>query len=135
MAWVVDTSILLDICLPYPNFAQASAQCLKDHFVDGLVIPPVVFIELAPAFRGDRSLQEQFLRQVGVQWTDAWLWQDTEQAHRIWAEYIARKRAGQATKRPFVDVLIEAFSHRFQGLITRNPKHFPSIATVDPTKS
>lgn len=132
MAWVVDSSVLLDICLPDPTFAQCSAECLRQHLEDGLVIPPVVFIELAPAFQGNRALQEQFLQEVGVQWSEAWRWQDTEQAHKLWADHIVKKRAGQSTKRPIADVLIEVFSQRFQGLITRNPKHFPSLRTVDP---
>jgi hypothetical protein len=31
----------------------------------GLVISPVTYLELAPAFEGDAALQEQFLAEVG----------------------------------------------------------------------
>ena len=132
MSWVVDTSVLLDIRLNDPSFGVASASCLAQHLSDGLVICPVSYVELAPAFRGGHRLQEAFLRQVGVSWMEAWTWQDTGAAHQLWGEHVTKKRLGQAGKRPVADVFIEAFALRFQGLITRNPKHFAAVATVVP---
>src|SRR5690349_5145964 len=64
MAWVVDTSVLLDIYSADPVFAQASARCLAAHAADGLTLCPITYIELAPAFNGDSVLQEQFLAEV-----------------------------------------------------------------------
>lgn len=66
MAWVVDTSVLLDIRLNDPGIGVASATCLARHLGDELVLCPVTYIELAPAFRGDATMQQAFLRQVGV---------------------------------------------------------------------
>ena len=86
MAWVVDTSVLLDVRLNDPSFGVASATCLAQHLGDGLVICPVSYVELAPAFRGDQRLQQVFLRQVGVGWQESWTWQDIETAHRLWAD-------------------------------------------------
>ena len=97
-----------------------------------VVICPVTYIELAPAFRGDPLLQETFLLQVGVDWLETWTWQDTEAAHRRWADYVTNKRLSQASQRPVADVFIEAFTTRFQGLITRNPRHFAAVSTVVP---
>ncbi|MGV3532499.1 MAG: type II toxin-antitoxin system VapC family toxin [Chthoniobacteraceae bacterium] len=132
MAWVVDTSVLLDIHAGHPEFAEASASCLIKHSEAGLVISPVTYIELAPAFGGDVTLQEQFLSQVGVEWSDLWTAQDTRSAHALWAEHVKRKRSGITGKRPLADVLIEAFARRFEGLITRNPKHFKEVPLVVP---
>ena len=132
MAWVVDTSVLLDIRLNDPAFGVASATCLARQLGDGLVICPVTYVELAPAFRGDQSLQESFLRQIGVVWSEGWTSADMQTAHRLWTEHIKRKRAGQVGKRPVADVLIEAFALRFQRLITRNARHFASVATLVP---
>ena len=61
MAWVVDTCVLLDIHCADPHFAQSSADCLTQHLSDGLVISPITYVELAPAFAGNMKLQEQFL--------------------------------------------------------------------------
>lgn len=131
-AWVVDTSVLIDIYLPDPVFAQASAQCLAAHLANGLVISPMTYVELAPAFDGDTRLQEQFLEENGVEWLDPWTHADTENAHQLWAAHVKRKRAGQGSKRPAADVFIEAFAKRFQGLITRNPTDFKTVPVVVP---
>ena len=132
MAWVIDTSVLLDIHSADPAFAQASAECVAAHAAEGLTLSPVTYVELAPAFGGDAALQEQFLAEVGVEWPTSWTLQDTQAAHGLWAEHVARKRAGSAGKRPVADVFIEAFAQRFQGLITRNPTDFKTVPVVVP---
>jgi predicted nucleic acid-binding protein len=119
MAWLVDTSVLVDIRLKDPTFGIASATFLAERLNDGLVICPVTYVELAPAFGGKQSLQESFLREVGVTWREPWTWADTLASHQLWVEQVKRKRAGQAGKRPIADVLIEAFAQRFQGLVPR----------------
>jgi len=123
MAWVVDSCV---------KFGLASANCLAAHLSGGLVIAPVTYVELAPAFGGDTLIQEAFLEQTGVEWLTSWTRADTEIAHRLWAAHVQKKRAALGIKRPVADVLIEAFAKRFQGLITRNPKHFTTIPVVAP---
>jgi predicted nucleic acid-binding protein len=97
-----------------------------------LILCPVTYIELAPEFADDSALQEEFFRRVGVQWLEPWTRRDTESAFHLWAGHVAKKRSGQAGKRPVADVLIEAFAQRFQGLITRNTKHFSTVEVVTP---
>lgn len=60
MAWVVDTCILLAVGLDDPICAANSERVLDDKPADGLVVCPVTFVELAPAFSG----QLKALRQV-----------------------------------------------------------------------
>ncbi len=132
MAWVVDTSVLLDIYNADPSFSLSSATCLTQHIADGLLICPVTYVELAPAFGGDMDLAELFLSEVGVQWPTSWTILDTKAAFKLWNDHIAKKRVGHVGKRPVADVLIEAFAQRFQGLITRNAKHFSTVPTLTP---
>ena len=133
MAWVVDISVLLDIANNDARFASASTGCLTRHLPEGLIICPVSYVELAPAFVGQSAPQQTFLRALGVDWQELWTWQDTETAQRLWDARVAQKRAGLIPKRPLADVLIEAFASRFQGLITRNPRHFPTVPVVVPS--
>jgi predicted nucleic acid-binding protein len=97
-----------------------------------LPVCPVTYIELAPEFAGDAALQEAFFQRVGVQWSEPWTRQDTENAFHLWVDRIAKKRSGRAGKRPVADVLIEAFAQRFRGLITRNSRHFSIVELVIP---
>jgi predicted nucleic acid-binding protein len=132
MAWVVDSCVLLDIRMNDPNFGLASAQCLAARLSEGLTIAPVTYVELAPAFRGDAQVQNMFLERAGVEWQTSWTLTDTETAHRLWAAHVKMRRSGHGNRRPVADVLIEAFAKRFQGLITRKPKHFTSVPVVVP---
>jgi predicted nucleic acid-binding protein len=132
MAWVVDTCVLLDVLEDHPEHGQTSALTLDRLMVDGLTICPVTYSELAPAFDGDSSLQNEFLAGVGVDFRQDWLWDDTLRAHEAWSDFIRRKRAGLVPKRPLADVLIGAFASRYQGLITRNSMDFASIFPMLP---
>jgi predicted nucleic acid-binding protein len=127
MAWVVDTAVLLDVFEGDPRFGLASARCLSRHLDDGLLISPVSYVEFSPACNGNERIQQEFLLQAGVHWNEPWLWHDTVKAHELWHTHIAKKRRESHAKRPVADVLIGAFSHRFQGLITRNAGDFRSL--------
>ena len=136
MAWVVDTCLLLDIGLDDPRFAEKTEQLLAGKSHDGLVICPVTFIELAPAFGGDTHPLQEFLFNLGIEYREDWIWEDTMKANAAWSHYVQRRRASQAAKRPVADVLIGAFASRFQGLLTRNAgdfvKIFPQLSISEP---
>jgi len=127
MAWVVDTCLLLDIGLDDPRFAAKSEQLLDSKAADGLVICPVTYVELTPAFGGQTKPLEEFLLNLGIDYREDWTWDDTRQANAAWSRYVRRRRAKQAAKRPVADVLIGAFASRFKGLLTRNRADFASL--------
>lgn len=136
MAWVVDTCILLDIGLDDPTFASRSEGILKTKFDDGLMICPVTFVELAPAFSGQIEALENFLFQLGIEHQEDWMMTDTLQASAAWAEYVRKRRLHQTPRRPIADILIGAFAKRHRGLLTRNSgdfgRLFPSLHIVEP---
>ena len=138
MAWVVDTCILLDIGLDDPAFGEASETLLQGSAEAGLLVCPVTFIELAPAFGGSLTALRKFLSGLAVDYAALWQEQDTQQAAQAWSRHIARRRVHPArtTKRPVADVLIGGFALRFDGLLTRNTgdfrKLFPSLRLVSP---
>lgn len=129
MAWVVDTSVLLDIRIGNPrDLAERSADALQANSTLGLVVCPVTFIELAPAFGGHLAMERLWLTNLRISCSEPWLDADTDRAHALWHLFVERKRQNLVSKRPIADVLIAAFALRFNGLITRNPSDFRSIA-------
>jgi predicted nucleic acid-binding protein len=139
MAWAVDTCVLIDVLDADPDHGRSSAALLARKLAAGLVICPVSYVELAPAFNGSPTLEEEFLAGVGVDCRQPWTWQDTLAAHRAWNAHITRQRARRVLKRPIADILIGAFAGRFDGLVTRNGsdfrRAFPSLPIAEPSCS
>ncbi|MBA3544528.1 MAG: type II toxin-antitoxin system VapC family toxin [Chthoniobacterales bacterium] len=127
MPWVVDTCLLIDVADADPRFGEASSRLLAQRQARGLIISPVSFVELAPAFEGVLSAQEHFLANLGVDWGEHWTWPDTRLAFDGWATHVRKRRPSQPNKRPIADVLIGAFAQRFDGLLTRNARDFQKL--------
>jgi len=127
MKWVVDTCVLIDVLDNDSSFGKRSALALTAHMGDGLVVCPVTYIELAPAFDGSLSLQEEFFAGIGVDRQMGWIHEDTLAAHSAWARYVQARREKRDRRRPIADVMIGAFALRFSGLITRNVADFRSL--------
>ena len=137
MAWVVDSCVLLDLLIPDPNFAEAALTCLNRYSAEGLVVSPITYLELGPAFCGDTAQQDAFLREKKVRGIKSWEVADTDASYQLWHDCVLRKRRGLAPKRPIADALIAGFAMRWQGLITRNVNDFrvisPTLPLIDPT--
>ena len=137
MSCVVDTCILIDILENDPDFGRVSALCLRQYVSSGLVICPVSMIELSPAFGGDFKRQKEFLKLCGVSYYEDFDAADVSRAHQAWNHYIEKKRLQKIPKRPVADLMIGAFSTRFDGLITRNQKDFkpwfPELKLIVPS--
>ena len=127
MAWVVDTCVLIDVAEADPAFGVASAALLDAKRPEGLTICPVTYAELAPVFDGNAAAQNEFLANLGVEWTEGWTRADTVAAHGAWHRYVTGKRAGRFPKRPVADVLIGAFAGLRDGLLTRNEGDFRAV--------
>ncbi len=136
MPWVIDTCLLIDIADADARFGAASSRLIADRQAQGLVISPVSYVELAPAFNGMVAAQNHFLGHLGVDWTEGWTWPDTRHGFDAWAVHIKRRRSRQPDKRPIADIFIGAFALRFRGLLTRNArdfqKLFPSLRIESP---
>ncbi len=128
MAWVVDTCVIIDVLDADPDFGLRSARLLDARAADGLVVCPVTYVELAPAFGGNWERQDYFLRQACIQCLEDWTLADTRAAYEAWHRYVVAKRSAATTvRRPIADIQIGAFAQRFQGLITRNQDDFARI--------
>ena len=127
MIWVVDTCVLIDLLKADSRFAKSSAAALQSKLDDVLMIAPITYVELAPAFNGDIETQDRFLDAI-------WVRHDFHGdrlamllAHKSWYEHILRKRLGSEVKRPIADVIIGAYALAKGGLITRNVDDFRSL--------
>ena len=127
MIWVVDTCVILDVLDNHPDFARVSSQALQEKLDDVLVVAPITYVELAPAFNGDAMAQDVFLDGLWIQRDFGGDKNVILAAHNAWNEHIKRKRAGAMKKRPIADIMIGAYAIQKGGLITRNEADFRTL--------
>ena len=133
---VVDTCVILDVLEQDPAFGIASAELLEEYAEGGLIISPLTYVELSPAFLGDEARERDFLFEIGIDLPPVFSENDLSLAHTAWNDHIQRKRAGKVARRPVADVMIGALAQSNDGLITRNADdfraHFPSLNIITP---
>jgi len=127
MVWIVDTCVLLDVFSADPKFGDLSAQLLEKCASAGLAICPITYAELAPAFKGNAILQNEFLTEIGIDFRLAWSWRETEMAQHGWNRFIQLRKTLTVPKRPIADIFIGAFAAVHGGLLTRNEDDFERI--------
>ena len=138
MIWVVDTCVLIDLLKADPVFGKQSAFALQSKLDETLVIAPITYVELAPAFKGDVQAQDEFLKSIWIECDYGGSREAILAAHQAWwYAHVLRKRAGDVLKRPIADVLIGAYALAKGGLITRNENDFrslyPELTILNPT--
>ena len=137
MTWVVDTCILIDVLKADPVFAKSSSAALQSKMDDVLIIAPITYVELAPAFRGNVEAQNEFLNALWIRYDFEGNREAVLAAHKSWYEHVLRKRSGIEERRPIADVMIGAYALSKGGLITRNESDFrtlfPTLEIFNPT--
>ena len=133
---VVDTCVILDVLEQDPTFGLESAEVLEKYAEGGLIISPLTYVELSPAFLGDETRERDFLFEIGIDLPPGFSEDDLSLAHATWNDHIQRKRSGKAARRPVADVMIGALAQANDGLITRNASDFrslfPALTIVSP---
>ena len=136
MSLVVDTCVILDVLSNDPVFGRRSMETLEQFADENLLIAPISYVELAPAFLGDENLERDFLLDLGIDLPPLIDNTDLSAAHAAWHRQVLRKRQGKAPRRPIADVMIGALASVNDGLITRNVKDFralfPKLRIISP---
>ncbi len=102
MITAVDTSVMLDVCLPDDRHGPGSLEALRIAYDRGAVIVcDVVYAELVPAFN-DRTTLDGVLRELGIRLSSI----DTDIAYEAGSRWLRFRRAGGPRNRIITDFLI-----------------------------
>lgn len=131
---LVDANALLDILTADPVWSAWSHGAMAEAAAEGLAINPIIYSELAPAFREERELAATLadwpLQRLPLPYEAAW------PAAQAFALY--RGRGGMRTS-PLPDFYIGAHA-QVDGLtlLTRDPAryrtYFPKVALICPNE-
>jgi predicted nucleic acid-binding protein len=132
MISAIDTSILLDIARPNPDFVDNAVDLVEQAGQDGpLVVCPVVHAELSAQFPSMETL-DQYLARLEIR-LDPFQSLSTWKAGQAWLSY---RRAGGTRDRIISDFLIGAHGTTQAGrLLTRDRgfyrKYFDTLVVVE----
>lgn len=137
MKTAVDSSILLDVFLPDPEFGERSLAVLRRVYALGsLAVCDVAWAEASAHFADVRLLHER-MDAAGVDF-EPLTRAASEEAGRLWREYCLQHR--RPRQRVIADFLVGA--HAFlqaDALLTRDRgfyrPYFPKLKIVDPTRT
>ena len=131
-AVLVDSSVLLDILLPDPEWASWSSDALaRAADRSPLVINPVIFGEVSIGFRNIETLEAALppaFRREPIPWDAAFL---------AGKSFVAYRRRGGVRRAPLPDFFIGAHAAvRGHRLLTRDPRRFrayyPTVEVIAP---
>jgi predicted nucleic acid-binding protein len=134
-AYLVDSSVLLDIFTADPVWASWSVERLEEACSDGTVyVDPVVYAEVSVRFSRIEDL-EAAIRESGLVWSEI----PREALFLAGKAFLSYRRKGGARTAPLPDFFIGAHA-AVSGLvlITRDParvrKHFPKLRVSSPNQ-
>ena len=101
---------------------------MLDRYSDAsLHISLISYFELAPAFDGKRSLQDEFLGQVGVVLSHQNVRETGPLVYRAWARYYRRVKALGGQEFQFIPCLLGTLACCYDGIITRRGEVYRAI--------
>ncbi len=136
MRSAVDSSVLLDVLLPDPDFGHASAAALCEAIDSGVVVAcEIVWAEVRAVFSNDEQF-DHAIEKLGVEF-DAVNSQAAAMAGSLWRQYRVGAR-GSARSHLIPDFLVGAHALlQAEALLSRDRgfyrRYFSKMKLVDPS--
>lgn len=136
MQYVVDPYLVVDILDGDPEWGERSARLLDAHRKDTLIMAPLSYLALAPAFCGQHSLQDEFLLGLGISVHCKYPMETLYAAYDAWYHYQLEHPDATGIGSPFDALCLGAFALSYDGLLTRNAslyrQYFLSLRVLEP---
>lgn len=124
---LVDPCLVLDVLENDPRYGHSSAALIDKYANGGLTLSPVAYLELAPAFAGNRTLQDEFLGKLGISVKCVFPESDLPPLHRRWARCVEEAAASGRAQPSFVAFINGACALTAEGLLTRRVELYRSL--------
>lgn len=134
--YLVDPELLLDILNAKAKYAPCATALLEAHRGDELVLAPTSYVALSAAFMGIRSMQDQFLKNLGVKVARNAPAKVMDAAYGAWSAYQKENPTVKGGMSMFDSLYIGAYALLFDGILTRQGdlyrKYFDTLNVIEP---
>ena len=131
-----DPELLLDILSGKGDSRLRAMALLEAHRDDELVLAPTSYVALSAAFMGIRSMQDQFLKNLGVMVTRNAPAKVMDAAYTAWSAYQKANPTVKGGMSVFDALYIGAYALLFDGILTRQGnlyrKYFDTLNVLEP---
>lgn len=136
MQYLVDPRLVVDVLDAEPEWGERSARLFDRYRKSELFLTPVSYLSLAPAFLGRRTVQDEFLKCLGIAVLGPLSVEAFAAAYRAWCRYQANNPNEPGLGGECVSLYLGATALQFGGLLTRRGafyrRYYPNLVIIEP---
>ena len=134
--YLVDPELLLDILSGRGDARPCATAFLERHRDGELVLAPTSYVALSAAFMGIRSMQDQFLKNLGITVARTAPAKVMDAAYTAWSAYQRENPTVKGGMSVFDSLYIGAYALLFDGILTRQGdlyrRYFDTLNVLEP---
>lgn len=119
MEYLVDPRLVVDILDGDPEWARRSAKLIDAHARDTLLLAPISYLSLGPAFMGMRTMQDEFLQNLGISVIGSVPVDAMYAAYDAWFRYQKDHPNAKGVGSVFDSLYVGALALLHDGILTR----------------
>ena len=136
MQYLVDPRLIVDVLDADPEWGERSAKLFDKHKEDLLVLAPISYLALGPACMGMRTMQDEFLANLGITVGQKMPIDVMHAAYNAWCGYQKDNPGARGVGSVFDSLYIGAFALMYDGILTRQGdlyrKYYKTLEVFEP---
>lgn len=136
--YIVDPQLIVDMLENDPQWGKPSTELMNAHKGEVLLLAPISYLALGLAFRGTRTMQDEFLSDLGITVIQHIPIKIMHAAYGAWCKYQKENPGVGGGGNVFDALYIGACALNYDGILTRQGELFracyPQINAVEPER-
>lgn len=134
--YVVDPRLVVDVLEGDPEWGVKSAALFDAHRKDELLLVPISYLSLGPVFMGIRTMQDEFLANLGITVASKFPIETMNAAYKAWCDHLADNPNAKGPGSAFDSLYIGAYALLYDGILTRQGdlyrRYYPTLRVFEP---
>lgn len=134
--YLVDPRLIVDILDNDPEWGERSAKLIDSYSEHLLVLAPISYLALGPAFMGMRTMQDEFLANLGITVAQKTPLDVMHAAYKAWCAYQQENPKAKGIGSVFDSLYVGAHALLYDGFLTRQGdlyrKYYQTLNIIEP---